>query len=74
MSGKAPVPPPEFFRQMGHHWLRLRGSEIPTELMVAQWNPGSQTWTHSNGHDRYTTKPLSLEGWEWAAHIPIPDL
>ena len=64
------VPPLQYQRIMGHHWLRFTGGT--SEMMIAQWNPGSRTWTHSNRHDT-SAPPLELSSWEWVSYVPYPE-
>lgn len=69
------IPPGNASRLCGMHWLRIirfGSASAGDELVALQWNPGSQTWTHSNAHD--TNKAIDTSGWEYVQAIPYPDL
>lgn len=54
-----------------HHWLEVRDSDGHSfGLVVAQWNPGAQRWSHSGmvGTGLY----LSTEHWRYVARCPLP--
>ena len=71
------TPPAQFIRECRHHWLeRLDRFNGPKERMIAQWNPGSATWSHSNGHDTLNGGLRSLNedhcDWIWLEVVAEP--
>lgn len=69
------VPPGNHVRYCGMHWLKINrfgSASVGEELIALQWNPGSQTWTHSNAHDM--NRAIDTSGWEYVVHIPYPAL
>lgn len=71
----SPVPPGNLARHTGMHWLREapHSSNVIDPLVALQWNPGSETWTHSGRHDTVNGK-INAEGMTYIASIPYPDL
>lgn len=69
-----PVPPAQHFKHTGHHWLEMIDTftGYSLGLIVLQWNPGSQTWTHSNEHDTFKGS-IETEGWKYVSYIPEPN-
>lgn len=63
-------PPGNLAGVMAHHWFRHNSTN---EMQIVQWNPGSQTYTVSNGHDTHGAKAKDLSGWSWVAVVEHPD-
>lgn len=69
------VPPGNSQRLMGLHWLEVRDYDGHSFGLIAlQWNPGSQTWTHSQGHDTHGGKAIDTTYYKYVAPIPMPEL
>jgi hypothetical protein len=76
-----PIPPAQYFKHAGHHWLAYRppasGLGGTAEIMVAQWSPTQHVWYHSN-ELATNALPIAIDGlmthWEWVAHVPVPEL
>lgn len=67
-----PQPPAKYMRRGDHHWLEVLDFDGRAQgLVVAQWNPGAQKWSHSGyvGSGIY----LDTRGWRYVAHCPMPE-
>lgn len=62
--------PSRYRKHFGHHWFRHTQTG---ETQVMQWNPGSQTFTHSNCHDTALGQAQDMAGWDWVGAVPHPD-
>lgn len=63
------VPPGNLQKQYGLHWLQLRSDT--TEWVLLQWNPDSQTWTHSDCHNTSVANFLVINECDWIYHSHV---
>ncbi len=71
--GAEPQPPKTHLRSAGHHWLKvfdINGHNFG--IVVAQWNPGVQRWSHSG--DVGTGRYLETGYWQYLAPCPMPEI
>ncbi len=71
--GEQPFPPNQYLKTADHHWLEVRTPDGNTYgLVVLQWNPGVQKWSHSG--DYATGYYIDATSYRYIAHCPLPVL
>lgn len=67
-------PPARYLKAAEHHWIEDIDSDGHLmQIVVLQWNPGAQRWSHSGyvGTGLYVcVGPKS----KWLAHCPMPPM
>ena len=66
-------PPNYHIKLAGHHWLeKIDMDGHSFGLIVLQWNPGAQKWSHSGnvGTGAYVEVP---DSWKYIAECPMPE-
>lgn len=68
----SPIPPKRYLKTAEHHWLEVKDSDGHSfGLVVVQWNPGAQKWSHSGyvGANMY----LETANWVYHSYCPMPE-
>lgn len=75
MNAQEPRPVGNDQRFCGMHWLETYqyGSADQPTLVALQWNPGSETWTHSGCHDTVKGR-VNAFGYRYVAKIELPPI
>jgi hypothetical protein len=71
-NGVEPKPPGHHAKLGGHHWLEVFDTDGHSfGLVVLQWNPGAQRWSHSGNVG--TGMYLDTRSWKYVADCPMPE-
>lgn len=71
-KGEQVLPPSKFLKRGDHHWLEVLDSDGHNfGLVVLQWNPGAQKWSHSG--NIATGMYIDTSYWKYHSHCPMPE-
>lgn len=70
---KEPVPPGYQSRLAGHHWLLVRdGHGRHFDIVIMQWNPSAQKWSHSGYYG--TMIYVDTTWWQYLEECKLPEM
>lgn len=65
-----PVPPREYRRSSGCHWLM----DETLQMFILRWRPDGHFWAAPNAYDPHGETMIDTKGWYYVQAIDMPSL